>query len=80
MSAPARTVTLSEIKSPTTTPKTISDVHLYTQLITQDNDVKGYFDTGLFYNTEEFTIMSSTNCSCKACQLTMRIPLSTEPG
>ena len=34
----------------------MSDVHLYTQLVTRDNDVKGYFDTGLFYNTEEFTM------------------------
>jgi hypothetical protein len=56
MSAAAATgtVTLSEIKS--TTPKTMSDVHLYTQLVTRDNDVKGYFDTGLFYNMEEFTM------------------------
>ncbi len=56
MSAPAGTVTLSEMMSPTTTPKAISDVHLYTQLITRDNDVKGYFDPGHFYNTEEFTM------------------------
>jgi hypothetical protein len=56
MSAAAATgtVTLSEMKS--TTSKTMSDVHLYTQRVTQNNDVGGYFDTGLFYNTEEFTM------------------------
>jgi hypothetical protein len=54
----AGTVTLSEMKLTTTPPRTMSDVHLYTQLITRDNIdwERGYFDTGLFYNTEEFTM------------------------
>ena len=56
MTAAAGTVTLSEMKS---TAPTI-DVHLYTKLFDRDNfSERGYFDTGLFYNTEEFTMRSN---------------------
>jgi hypothetical protein len=52
--ASAGTVTLSEMKA--TRPKVWSDVHLYTKLFTLDDGQRGYFDPGLFYNTEEFTM------------------------
>mgnify|MGYP007099172309 FL=1 len=50
----AGTVTLSEMKC---TTRTGLHVHLYTRLFSRDNfGQRGYFDTGLFYNTEEFTM------------------------
>jgi hypothetical protein len=48
------TVTLSEIKS--TRPAAWTDVHIYTKRYTQDFGQRRYFDTSLFYNTEEFTM------------------------
>ena len=52
MTAATGTTTLSEMKS---TSLTNYDVHIYTKLFTQDGQT-GYFDPGLFYNTEEFTM------------------------
>ena len=50
-------MTLSEMKC---TARTGPHVHLYTKLFSQDNlGQRGYFDTGLFYNTEEFTMQSN---------------------
>lgn len=52
MAAPG-TVTLSEIKKTSTTPR----IHLYTRLFSCDNFVEqGFFDSSIFYNTEEFTL------------------------
>jgi hypothetical protein len=52
--APAGTVTLSEMMA--TRPKVWSDVHVYTKLFTPDDSERGYFDPGLFHNTEEFSM------------------------
>lgn len=57
MAAAAGTVTLSEIKS--TRPAAWTDVHIYTKRYTQDFGQRKYFDTSLFYNTEEFTMRSN---------------------
>jgi hypothetical protein len=48
------TVIISEMY--TTRPEIWSDVHLYTKLYTQEDGQRGYFDPGLFHNTETFTM------------------------
>jgi len=46
------TVTLSEIKKTTTTPL----IHRYTRLLNGDHFERFYFDTSMFFNTEEYTM------------------------
>ena len=57
MAVAAGTVTLSEMKCIT---RIGPHIHLYTKLVSKVNlGERGYFDTGLFYNTEEFTMRSN---------------------
>jgi len=51
----AGTVTISEIKSTSPLTKLMHRIHRYINMCNHMGPL-GYLDTGMFYNTEEFTL------------------------